>query len=358
MKFFAILFCAALAVAPIHAGPSEDLAALKKLEGRNAINVLRVAAAVQDGETVTLAGVVFEVDTTLVSGITTGNTRLDLHGGTTAAAVGTLTSDNSNVTAADTVTIGAVTYTFRASVTTTANEVKIGADADTTLLNLIKAINLSGTGGTEYGSLTVIHPTVSAATSVTSHAFVVTAKIPGTVGNAIASTEASTHLSFGGATLASGLDPTAGEFTTSLQAAIAATNVLGFTFTSTRVSANEILVVRNAADVYTGACTETLAGSNNAWASSTFYGGAAVPAQLKVSSDQQRAALAVEVGTGNAHFLFPFTPTAAVVQVRSTAGATKAWDGAVTITGSRVTVDNSGSTDWIAGDLITVTAAN
>jgi len=118
-------------------------------------------------------------------------------------AVATLTSDATNVTAADTVTIGAVTYTFRASVTTTANEVKIGATAAITLANLKKAINLSGTGGTEYGSATVIHPTVTAHT-LTATTLLLYAKTGGTGGNSLASTEASTHLSFGGATFSGG----------------------------------------------------------------------------------------------------------------------------------------------------------
>ena len=48
---------------------------------------------------------------------------------------GTLTSTGVQVTANDTVTIAGVAYTFKASVTTTANEVKIGADAAGSLAN-------------------------------------------------------------------------------------------------------------------------------------------------------------------------------------------------------------------------------
>lgn len=119
------------------------------------------------------------------------------------AAFQTLTSDATNVTADDTVTIGNKVYTFKASVTTTANEVKIGADAATTLANLKKAINLTGTGGTEYGSATTIHSQVTAGT-LTATTLLVTAKVAGTQANSYATTETSSHLSFGAATLAGG----------------------------------------------------------------------------------------------------------------------------------------------------------
>lgn len=322
---------------------------------RQAINVLRVASAVVDGETVTVGTVVFEADTTLVSGITAGNIRVDVHGGSTAAAVGTLTSDNTNVTAADTVTIGAVTYTFRASVTTTANEVKIGTDADATLLNLIRAINHTGTPGTDYGSASVIHPTVSAAASVTSHAFAVTALIPGAGGNAIASTEASTHLSWGGSTLASGVSPTAAEFTTALDAAINASNVVATPVRSVRVSANEILItVRGQLNT---ACTETLAGSNNAWANATLYGGTGTPLNVLANATTARVVNATEAALQTCHFYFSFNPSAATVQLRDTSGVLKAFDGAIVITGNRVDVNASGSTDPASTDILTITAS-
>ncbi len=124
---------------------------------------------------------------------------------TGALAVGTLTSGASgavDVTAGDTVTIGSTTYTFRAAVALN-NEVKVSGTADGSLLNLIRAINNSGgTAGTDY-SVSAANPDVTAATSVTSHAFVVTAKNNGT-GAAVATTETAATLSWGGTTLASG----------------------------------------------------------------------------------------------------------------------------------------------------------
>lgn len=116
-------------------------------------------------------------------------------------AVGTLTSTGTNVSANDTVTVGGVVYTFKASVTTTANEVLIGADAAASLANLKSAINLDGTA--VYGSATVENPHVTA-TTLTSTTLKVEAKVAGTIGNLIASTESAATLSWGGAVLASG----------------------------------------------------------------------------------------------------------------------------------------------------------
>jgi hypothetical protein len=121
-----------------------------------------------------------------------------------AYATGTLTSNNTNVTEGDTVTIVDKVYTFMAT-PAEEGDVDIGADADGSLLNLIRAINHSGTPDTNY-VCALPHPHVTAATSVTSHAFAVTARVPGTDGNSIPTTEVAATLSWGAATLAGGTD--------------------------------------------------------------------------------------------------------------------------------------------------------
>ena len=117
-------------------------------------------------------------------------------------AYGTLTASGA-ISADETVTLGSTTYTFKAAVSTTANQVKLGSTDAETLGNLVKAINASGVAGTDYGSGTVANASVSAeltgATTVK-----VTALVAGTAGNSIASTETGTNLAFGGATLANG----------------------------------------------------------------------------------------------------------------------------------------------------------
>jgi hypothetical protein len=114
-------------------------------------------------------------------------------------AIATLTSNGTDVSVNDTVTIGAVTYTFKAAPTTVANEVKIGGTAAASLANLKKAINLTGVSGTDYGSSTVIHPTVAAG-ALTATTLRLYAKTGGTAGNTLASTEVAVTLSFGDTT--------------------------------------------------------------------------------------------------------------------------------------------------------------
>lgn len=130
------------------------------------------------------------------------------------AASGTLTSDATNVSDGDTVPVGSITYRFK-TVPVAINDVDIGADAAGTLANLKKAINASGVSGTDYFAGTLAHPQVTAG-ALTGTTLVVTAVVPGTSGNSIATTEASTHLSWGAATLTGGVD------------AQAAANALGY----------------------------------------------------------------------------------------------------------------------------------
>ena len=74
---------------------------------------------------------------------------------TRASGLLTLGSGDSQLPhAADTTIVGSVTYTWRASVTTTANEVKIGTTLAGSISNLNAAINGEAGGGTTYGSLT------------------------------------------------------------------------------------------------------------------------------------------------------------------------------------------------------------
>ena len=97
-------------------------------------------------------------------------------------------------------------------------------------------------------------------------------------------------------------------------------------------------------------CTETLAGTSNAWDAVAMFGG-----NLDVEPQQvttQRAAMATEVTEGNAYFVFPFTVVAADGSVRTTAGVAKAWDGVLSFSGNRVKMDNSGASDWAATDVL------
>lgn len=123
------------------------------------------------------------------------------------AATGVLTLAG-NAVAAETVTIGAKTYTWRASVTTTANEVKIGDTASDSIDNLIAAITAGAGSGTVYGSDTTANAQATAAVGA-GDTMGVTALTAGTAGNSIATTETMTAGSFAAATLTGGLQATA-----------------------------------------------------------------------------------------------------------------------------------------------------
>lgn len=124
--------------------------------------------------------------------------------GAAEKATGILTASGA-VSDGDTVTIGSVTYTFKTALTPAAYEVLIGGSAAVALDNLKKAINLTGTPDTEYGSGTAIHPTVSATTNTDTDQ-TVEANTAGAAGNSIATTETGANLAFGSATLTGGLD--------------------------------------------------------------------------------------------------------------------------------------------------------
>ncbi len=325
----------------------------KAFPGARAVNVLRVASAVADTETITIGSDVYEVD--VGDGITAGRILVDLSAGGTKA-VGTLTSDTTAPSDGDTVTAGTKVYTFKTALTPTEGEVLIGGSAAIALDNLKLAINRtspSTNDGVNY-KIAAANTSVTATTN-TDTTQVVQAIYTGLGGNAIATTETSSHLSWGAATLASAADPTAAQFITALVNAI---NVVSgqSNYGAVAVSTTGVCIFSVNAGTYTTACTETLAGSNNVWAAAAMYGGEGN--DVKASWRSQRVPNATEVTLGFMQFAFPFTPTKVGVQVKVTSsGAVYAWDGNATITGNVVTLDNAGSTDWAATSTVTVTAS-
>ncbi len=118
------------------------------------------------------------------------------------AAFGTLTSAGV-FTDTQTVVVGGKTYTTQTTLTNVDGNVLIGADASTTLANLKAAINLDAGSGTLYAAATTVNPHVKATTK-TATTLKVVSKVPGAIGNLIATTETQTNASWGAATLASG----------------------------------------------------------------------------------------------------------------------------------------------------------
>lgn len=100
------------------------------------------------------------------------------------------------------------------------------------------------------------------------------------------------------------------------------------------------------------AVSETLAGAGNAWDGATITGGL-LPQQVHVEKIVPTAA---EVTAGKIVKVFPFVPIVVDCLVRVTAtAAAKAWDGAATVSGNAVIIDNAGATDWAATDTIMLT---
>lgn len=129
-------------------------------------------------------------------------------------AVGTLTFA-ANAVDAETVTVGGQVYTWESGALDAAYKVLVGATAAASAQNLFDAINRTGTPGTQYHAGTLANLQVRAIT-VTATTVVVQAKVPGTVGNLITSTEAMTQGSWGAGTLAGGTGDASADIVTIL----------------------------------------------------------------------------------------------------------------------------------------------
>jgi len=125
-------------------------------------------------------------DAPLQSLLAQGTLTMDVKPSDDIAAVGTLTI-TVPVTDLDTITIDSQTYRLM-DTPAQAYDIEIGADEPETKVNLILAINATGTEGVNYFAGTLVHPTVSAATFQTDTALF-TAITPGVVGTTIVFTE-------------------------------------------------------------------------------------------------------------------------------------------------------------------------
>lgn len=325
-----------------------------RFQGRKAVNVLRVASAGVGGQTVTIGADVYELATKDDLSVTGSHIVVDMTGGATRKAKGKLTFTDVPLDT-ETVTINGKVYTFQDTLTDVDGHVKIGASAEATIDNLVAAINLTpGLKGTGYATSTTKHATVTAAKSSTDKC-ILTAISGGTAGNSLTLAEAATNVAKDAATLGTeqaGVDPTASEVLTALESKI---NSAGSEkVTALKVSTTHLLIYSDKLENITIACSETLAGSNNAWAAAAMYGGARTKGR-KIAEDL-RVPTAVEVALGILHWWLPFTPSRVIVLVAPTAtpGAYKIWDGAPVIDGGHVTINNAGSTDWAATDNVEV----
>jgi len=113
-------------------------------------------------------------------------------------STGTLAADGSGVT------IGAVVYTLKTSLTsggTVPYEVLLGANTGATADNLVSAISGTTGAGTTYGTGTVAHPLVGAEVTDTDD-ITITASTKGTAGNSIVTVDDSAQISWNNADVA------------------------------------------------------------------------------------------------------------------------------------------------------------
>lgn len=102
-------------------------------------------------------------------------------------AEGTLTMDV-QPTDGDTFTVDGRTYTFQTTLTDVNGNIAIGGSLAQAKLNLVAAFDLSGTPGTDFALSMVAHETVDIAAFIADDA-ILTAKVGGTIGNSIVTTE-------------------------------------------------------------------------------------------------------------------------------------------------------------------------
>ena len=121
------------------------------------------------------------------------------------AATGTLTFSSTKPANLDAVLIGSKTYTFKTSISV-ANDVLIGTTHEESRLNLLRAVSLTGTIGTDYGTGTTINTDVLIPVISGTFGLVFTAARTGVAGNLIATTASpTTRISWaGGATTLTG----------------------------------------------------------------------------------------------------------------------------------------------------------
>lgn len=161
-----------------------------------------------------------------------------------------------------------------------------------------------------------------------------------------------------GATNATSLTA-AGNLVTAINANSSATGIVADPAFLIGTTAYISLRSANGATANTGLTTVVTTNTSTRWAASgaVLAAGVAGSATGKAVFAYNYTVVAGDVSAG-----FVILPTALpsigdyTVKVETSAGGSKAWDGATTVSGSTLIIDNSGSTDWAATDIISVFA--
>lgn len=230
---------------------------------------LTISGVVIDGETITIGDDVYEFAADAAQSVTAGRIAVDITAVSTAAQ-GTL-SIALQPAAGEKIVLGTKEYTFVALGTAALDgDIDIGADVAAARLAIVAAIN--GTDG-----INTAHPLVSAAAFVVADC-VITAKVAGTAGNAIPSTEtmAGAGNQFDAVaalgTTTAGVDCTKADARTALVAEITASGTEPFTAAA---GAGDTMTLTADTRGAAGNGVDTLEnGANMQWAAAATAGGA------------------------------------------------------------------------------------
>jgi len=183
------------------------------LQETNTARILRGNMAAQTYEADTDVDPVTDNITIVDHGLVTGDGPMrmtvaddedELPAGINTASTGILTLTGV-VVDGNTVTIDGKVYTLNTVLGASDGDVLIGADADASLTNLVRAITLGAGSGTLYAAATTLHASVTAAEGA-GDTMDVTAKAAGVIGDAIATISTLSAGSFGAVTLENGVD--------------------------------------------------------------------------------------------------------------------------------------------------------
>jgi hypothetical protein len=175
----------------------------------NATGVLNVTG-IAEGATITIGTKTYTLQEVLTD--VDGNVKIEGFLSATAVLTGPGLPLNGQK-----VTVDGKIYTFQTVLTDVDGNVQIGIDFDDCLRNLKYAITLTGTPGTDYALSTTLHPTVTAASDLTS--LTVTYNTAGTIGNGVPVSETVTGWSWSFSSLSGGTNSIANTIL-NLEAAI------------------------------------------------------------------------------------------------------------------------------------------
>jgi len=176
-----------------------------KYSGATNANTMVSAAVIAGSSTTLTASVGGSSGNTITLAQSAAAFTLTAFSGGGAAAIAAISSSGTNVSNNDTVTINGKVYTFQTVLTNTDGHVFIGASADASLLNLLCAVNLAGTAGTQYAAATTKNTYATAYNQdTTNHKIYLQAIATGSGGNALTLAKSAATLTVSGATFAGG----------------------------------------------------------------------------------------------------------------------------------------------------------